>query len=221
MFQSQRARAYESALKQLFDLGLCFPCSCTRKDIASALSARHGTAREAGSMQPHPPYPRTCNHRLMADRVQGDAVRIDMRKAIECLGGPDAVRTLTFRDVGELHTGSHKLDPDILVDRHGDFVVARGDIATSYNLAVVVDDAAQEITHVVRGEDLFAETAVHRLLQALLDLPAPVWLHHRLVTNASGKRLAKRHDAMAVSRYRDMGWTPDELLASLDLRKSP
>ncbi len=221
LYQSRRARAYESALQQLSDLGLCFPCCCTRKDIASALSALHGPANEPGGLQRHPRYPGTCNHRLMANRRSGDAIRIDMRKAIECLGGPDAVSVLFFRDVGPLRSGCHHLDPDHLVDHYGDFVVARGDIATSYNLAVVIDDAAQDISHVVRGEDLFAETALHRLLQALLDLPIPVWLHHKLVTDASGKRLAKRHDAMAISRYRDMGWDADALLSSLDLRKCP
>jgi glutamyl-Q tRNA(Asp) synthetase len=97
--------------------------------------------------------------------------------------------------------------PEIL----GDVVLARKDISTSYHLAVTVDDAAQHITVVTRGEDLFNSTHVHRLLQALLDLPVPVWRHHKLICDETGRRLAKRDDARSIRSYRLRGATPERI----------
>ena len=113
---------------------------------------------------------------------------------------------LTFRD---LRFGTIKANPDLL----GDVVLARKDIGTAYHLAVVIDDAFQQISHVTRGDDLLPSTHVHRLLQAILDLPEPIYLHHPLVLDDNGKRLAKRHDALSIATLRDAGLTPDEVLA--------
>ena len=117
-----------------------------------------------------------------------------------------------FEETGPAHPGLHPLDPDTMPATLGDVVLGRKDIgAAAYHLAVVVDDAAQGVTHVVRGEDLWDATPLHRLLQALLGLPTPVWLHHRLIRDETGRRLAKRDDARAIARYRAEGATPDEI----------
>jgi len=108
-----------------------------------------------------------------------------------------------------------------MVNDIGDIVLARRDIGTSYHIAVVSDDAAQGITEVTRGEDLFEATAIHALLIGLLNLPQPVWHHHRLIRDTEGKRLAKRDDARALSKYRAEGATPADIRRLLDLPPSP
>ncbi|PJN94051.1 tRNA glutamyl-Q(34) synthetase GluQRS, partial [Amaricoccus sp. HAR-UPW-R2A-40] len=114
-----------------------------------------------------------------------------------------------------LDPGRHALKPVEMMREIGDVVLARRDIGVAYHLAVVVDDAAQAITHVVRGADLAEATPLHRLLQALLDLPAPLWLHHRLIRDETGKRLAKRDDARSLAALRAEGRTPAEIRALL------
>jgi len=114
-------------------------------------------------------------------------------------------------------TGTIRLDPEALVGSTGDVVLARRDGAPAYHLAVVVDDANQGVTHVTRGRDLFAATALHRLLQALLGLPVPLYRHHRLIRDAVGKRLAKRDHAHALAKLREEGWTASDVLQHLGL----
>jgi glutamyl-Q tRNA(Asp) synthetase len=145
----------------------------------------------------------------MAEAAPGDAIRLDLGRAL-VLAGP-----LGFTETGPCAAGRHALDPDALVAGTGDVVLARRDIGTSYHLAVVVDDAWQGITHVVRGGDLRAATPLHRLLQALLGLPEPVWHHHRLIRDAEGRRLAKRDDARALATLRAEGASPGEVRAML------
>jgi glutamyl-Q tRNA(Asp) synthetase len=100
------------------------------------------------------------------------------------------------------------VNPDLL----GDVVLARKDIGTAYHLAVVVDDAFQEITHVTRGQDLLPSTHVHRLLQALLGFPEPLYFHHPLVLDGAGKRLAKRSESQSIATLRAQGWSPNDVL---------
>jgi glutamyl-Q tRNA(Asp) synthetase len=107
--------------------------------------------------------------------------------------------------------------PDELQTTIGDFVLSRRDMGTSYHLSVVLDDAAQKITHVVRGQDLFEATRIHVLLQALLDLPTPAYFHHRLIRDDAGKRLAKRDDALAIAKYRAEGASPQDIRAMVGL----
>ena len=110
---------------------------------------------------------------------------------------------------GPNHTGIHQISEERLLHSIGDIVLARRDIKTaSYHLAVVVDDAAQGITHVIRGEDLFEATFIHRLLQTLLGLPTPRYHHHTLIRDEDGQRLAKRDDARAIAKYRADGFQP-------------
>jgi glutamyl-Q tRNA(Asp) synthetase len=128
-----------------------------------------------------------------------------MAKACEMAGA------LAFDETGPEHAGTHDLTPHNLIHEVGDVVLARRDFGTSYHLAVVVDDAAQDVTHVVRGVDLFEATVIHVLLQALLDLPHPVYHHHRLIRDNAGRRLAKRDDARAIALYRDEGASPQDI----------
>lgn len=205
--QSRRHAAYQSVLYHLERLGLTYVCTCSRRDIAAASSAPHGIDG--------PVYPGTCRHRNHQPG-QGTAVRLNLAQAIDHLGGADAVARLWFDETGAGpagETGRQILCPDSLIRTVGDIVLSRRDGVAAYHLAVVVDDAHQGVTQVSRGQDLFAMTPLHRLLQALLDLTPPVYNHHRLITSEAGKRLAKRDDARAIATYRAAGLTPAEVLA--------
>lgn len=197
--QTSRTAAYDLALENLRSGGFVYPCFCTRREI-NEIAAPHGPEG--------PIYPGTCRslpESVRAEKIAGGAGhawRLDAAKAA------DAIGPLTFRDI--LH-GTIPVEPILL----GDVVLARKDIGVAYHLAVVVDDAFQEITHVTRGQDLFTSTHVHRLLQHLLGLPEPIYLHHPLVLDETGKRLAKRHDALSVSTMRAQGMKPEEILHSI------
>jgi glutamyl-Q tRNA(Asp) synthetase len=199
--QSEHLADYNDVLMGLAERGLVFPCSCSRADIRAALSAP-----QEGVGVP-PVYPGTCRHRDMASRKPGDALRLNMAAALE------EMETLPgFEETGPGRAGFHRLDPKSLLRQTGDAVLGRKELETvSYVLAAVVDDARQEITHVVRGADLFDTTPLQVLLQALLSLPTPVYHHHRLIRDGNGKRLAKRDDARAISLYRAEGVTPAEI----------
>ena len=204
MRQSNRLADYAAALDQLRSLGVVYPCNCTRREIQDEVAAM-----VAAPQGPEGPlYPGTCRPRAGGAQPRGlasgsHAWRLDSRKAADLTG------ELTFTD---LRHGTQVVNPDLL----GDVVLARRDIGTAYHLAVVVDDAYQQISHVTRGEDLLAATHVQRLLQALLGLPEPVYLHHSLVLDAQGRRLAKRHDALAIATLRQSGMSAAEVLARLD-----
>lgn len=193
LFQSQRLPVYAEALDRLKAQGLIYPCFCTRADIArevaASASAPHGSDG--------PVYPGTCRQlapdvRARRLAVEPHAWRIDMARAV-AVAGP-----LEWRDA---HAGVVRADPQ----GQGDVVLARKDAGVSYHLAVTVDDAAQGVTDVVRGRDLFAATHVHRLLQALLGLPTPFYHHHPLLVGSDGERLAKRHGAPTLESMRVAG----------------
>jgi glutamyl-Q tRNA(Asp) synthetase len=201
--QSTRLPVYRAALDKLIARGLAYPCFCTRTDIAVAARAPHGPE---GAL-----YPGTCRALDPASRAariasEPHAWRLDLAAAIATLPGP-----LTWRDA---YAGEIVARPDLT----GDVVLARKDAGTSYHLAVTIDDAAQGVTHVVRGEDLFAATHVHRLLQALLGLPTPAYRHHPLLTDAQGRRLAKRDGALSLAEMRAGGADPAAILADLRAR---
>ena len=202
MRQSDRLDAYRAALAALWARGLLYVCDCNRRDILAAASAPQEGAPLIGP--DGVVYPGTCRHRHPRTGAlpQGAALRLDMAAA---LAGRDRI-TWT-----EMRTGPQTLAAPDMIAGIGDVVLARRDMGTSYHLAVVVDDAAQAITHVVRGADLAEATPIHRLLQRLLDLPEPVWHHHRLIRDDAGKRLAKRDDARALARYRAEGATPADI----------
>lgn len=198
--QSDHLAEYQTQLMSLADRGLIYPCSCSRSDIRAALSAPQEGVTAPGV------YPGTCRHRAMLDRKPGDALRLNMAKALKQVG------PLSFEETGDAHKGLHQPDPQRLLTEIGDAVLGRKEIETvSYVLAAVIDDAAQGMTHIVRGEDLYQITSLQVLLQALLDLPTPIYHHHRLIRDENGKRLAKRDDARAISTYRAEGKTPRDI----------
>jgi len=201
--QSEHFDEYARALDRLEARGLLYPCFCTRREIAAALTAPHGPE---GAV-----YPGTC--RVLTDterrrrRDAGDdpARRLDLARAL-AEAGP-----LAFTESGSTVT----VDPDRLRAEIGDVVLARKDVPASYHLAVVHDDALQGVTTVIRGDDLAFATPLHRLLQTLLGLPAPAYRHHGLVTDADGRRFAKRDGAVTLRALRATGVTPPEIRARL------
>lgn len=205
MRQSDRLPAYAEALERLANMGVTYRCTCTRGDIRAALSAPQEGAPMIGP--DGPVYPGTC--RDARHSAADAAIRLDMRKALKRAGIPD------FIEAGPLHPGHHQTEN--MEETIGDIVLARRDIGTSYHLAVVVDDAAQGITLVTRGADLFEATPIHALLQRLLGLPTPRYHHHRLIRDPQGKRLAKRDDARALSRFRAEGAAPADIRAMVGL----
>lgn len=199
MRQSDRMPAYQDALARLAPL--TYPCRCRRGDIRAALSAP-----QEGTLPAGPDgliYPGTCRHRDLRDAGPDDVIRLDAGRAFDALG----LDSIGFTDQGQ----SHILTRQQFLTGIGDVVLSRRGMGTSYHLAVVVDDAAQGITLVTRGMDLFASTHIHVLLQHLLDLPTPAYLHHRLIRDTAGRRLAKRDDARAIRQYRADGASPDDI----------
>lgn len=189
-FQSQRLGLYQAALDRLKAMDLLYPCFCTRADIAASLSAPHGPE---GAV-----YPGSCRGLDAPDLSRPHSWRLDMAKAVQSIPLPQGEGGLYWHDA---FAGWTRADPL----SHGDVILARKDAPASYHLAVTVDDAAQGITHVVRGMDLFTATHVHRLLQALLGLPTPEYRHHPLLLGPDGTRLAKRHSAPAIETLRLAG----------------
>lgn len=203
--QSAHISTYHAALEHLWRAGLLYPCTCNRRDIFAAASA----PQEGGDPVVGPDgviYPGTCRH--VAARTGpmpcDVALRLDMGAALNRLDPA----LLHFH---EAKRGETPLTPAALRDGIGDVVLARRDMGTSYHLAVVLDDAYQNITDVIRGADLFEATAIHVVLQRLFDLPTPRYHHHRLIRDETGKRLAKRDDARALSKYRAEGATPMDI----------
>jgi glutamyl-Q tRNA(Asp) synthetase len=196
--QSDHLADYRAALDRLRDLGVLYPCFCSRKDIAAAVSAPHGPEG--------PVYPGTCRNqpaelvRMRQERGDPYALRLDVAKA-RAMTGP-----LTFRDERE---GTVEAKPETL----GDVVLARRDAPASYHLCVTVDDHLQGVTLVTRGVDLFHASHIHRVLQAILHLNVPTYLHHLLLTNAAGERLSKRDGAVAIRALRQAGRSAAEVRA--------
>lgn len=209
---TDRIPLYDAARNRLQNLGLLYPCSCTRKDIQSAFSApQEGVAMGPDGIV----YPGTCRSKPMAEGSSNDAIRLNMATAIAHLGD---VSHLSYTETGPFQTGNHALSAEHLIENVGDIVLFRKDTGmAAYHLSVVVDDAAQNVTEAVRGADLIEATVIHRLLQALLDLPTPLYHHHELIRDADGKRLAKRTDAKAISKFRAEGATPDDIRAMVGL----
>jgi glutamyl-Q tRNA(Asp) synthetase len=200
--QSEHFADYEAALDRLDVMGVIYPCFCTRAAIAAEI-ARAGGAPQG---EDGPIYPGTCRNLSVEDRLSriaagaNFALRLDVPKASAIAG------RLEWE---EDEHGIITADPALL----GDVVLARKDTPTSYHLAVTYDDALQGVTLVTRGADLFTATHIHRLLQALLDLPTPRYRHHKLLTDASGKRFAKRDKALTLRALRESGKTPAEVRA--------
>src|SRR5690349_1748850 len=196
--QSDHLADYEAALERLRNLGLLYPCFCSRKDIAAAVAAPHGPEG--------PVYPGICRNlpqplvRKRQERGDPYALRLDVAKALSMTG------PLTFEDE---QAGMMRAQPETL----GDVVLARRDAPASYHLCVTLDDHLQGVTLVTRGVELFHATHIHRLLQAILGLNAPTYAHHLLLTNAAGERLSKRDGAVALHTLREAGRSAAEVRA--------
>jgi glutamyl-Q tRNA(Asp) synthetase len=196
--QSDHFSDYGKVLDQLDARSLLYPCFCSRADIAASASAPHGPDG--------PLYPGTCRHLSVQerrDRIAGGhefCLRIDAEKAAHQAG--------PYHFVDETH-GRIEGQPRLM----GDFVIARKDTPTSYHLSVTVDDHLQGVTLVTRGEDVFPSTHVHGLLQKLLGYDPPLYAHHKLLTDASGRRFAKRDRDMTIRAMREAGMTPQEVIA--------
>ncbi|WP_296426728.1 tRNA glutamyl-Q(34) synthetase GluQRS [Yoonia sp.] len=202
MRQSDRLPAYAKALDILWSRGLLYPCTCTRKDVLTAANA----PQEGAPIGPDGViYPRTCRSRPLGGPLPAqDTIRIDLERVADL--NLDLSYPETGHRPGVHHTTVAQMQTDV-----GDFVISRKGMFTSYHLSVVIDDAAQHITHVVRGADIQDATQVHVLLQKLLGLPTPTYHHHRLIRDDHGKRLAKRDDARAIATYRAEGATPNDI----------
>lgn len=195
-YQSQHVERFKAALQKLRSLGLLYKCSCTRSDILAALKQMPVPHGPDG---PH--YPGTCRSRI-GEPSGPYCWRIDMAKAV-AMTGP-----IQWTD---LVAGTNFADPL----QFGDVILWRKDAPASYHLAATVDDAADGITHVVRGLDLFAYTAIHRLLQVLLDLPEPHYWHHPLLLDISGQKLAKSKSSPPLSAGRLAGESGQLLIDNL------
>lgn len=216
--QSARLGHYRERLEELARRGLTYPCFCSRREIAAEI--------ERMPQAPHGPdgpvYPGTCRALPAAERAQREAagrdaaVRLDLAAALATLAG----RPLRFEETGlgpSGERGSVGADPQ----RAGDLVLGRKDVGVSYHLAVVLDDDDQGVTLVSRGQDLFAATHIQCVLQALLGLATPRYHHHRLITDAAGRRLAKRDRDQTLRALRAAGVTPAALRERLGLAEPP
>ncbi|MDO5451251.1 MAG: tRNA glutamyl-Q(34) synthetase GluQRS [Akkermansia sp.] len=204
MVQTQRFGVYAAALEKLRGIGLLYPCFCTRTEIrAHVLESGRAPHATLGYL-----YPGTCKY-LPPDEVQARLAagqehswRLDMERVLDLVGCPE------WHDS---YRGTQRCVPT----EYGDVVLARKEFPTSYHLAVVVDDAAQGVTDVTRGEDLFDATHIHRALQAVLGLPVPRYHHHTLLRDNAGKRLAKRDGARSLQSLRQSGFSPAQVMESL------
>jgi glutamyl-Q tRNA(Asp) synthetase len=197
--QSDYLPEYRAALQKLEARGVLYPCFCSRSEIARALAAPHGGEQT---------YPGTCRHLSDDERAaraaagMNYAIRLNVELALE------AVKDFGFyeEDIGYIDGRPETL---------GDVVLGRRDNMASYHLCVVHDDAAQKISHVTRGRDLFDATHTHVLLQRLLGLPTPTYAHHPLITDAAGRRLAKREGAATLRDMRRSGVSAAAVLGQL------
>ncbi|PLX38326.1 MAG: tRNA glutamyl-Q(34) synthetase GluQRS [Hyphomicrobiales bacterium] len=206
--QSEYFDGYRSALGKLSGMGLTFLSRATRKEIAEGVAAREAALGETWPRDPDgaPLYPFGVEDRAAGNEVTDEpaAVRLRMEEAVARAGD------LVWSETGagpNGETGSVAARP---LD-WGDVLVARKDVPTSYHLSVVVDDALQGVTHIVRGQDLFWSTSVHRLLQTLLGFPAPAYHHHRLILGEDGRKLSKSARDTSLRSLRDAGATPGDI----------
>lgn len=195
--QSEHDDEYTRVLGKLATMGLLYPCSCTRKEIAAA-----GAKQGADGLV----YPGTCRKRALKDKKPGDALRLNVAKALARLEEP-----MRYQETGA-SPGLFRVSEKSLLKRLGDPVLQRKETGDpAYHLACVHDDMRQEITHVVRGSDLRAVTPLHVLLQNLLGYRTPIYYHHGLILDEDGNRLAKIDNSKAIAKYRDEGYTPADI----------
>jgi glutamyl-Q tRNA(Asp) synthetase len=208
MRQSDQLTRYSETLAWLRSENHVFACTCSRRDVLNALAA----PQEGAEFLMGPDgiiYPGTCRNKPTASKndLVDVALRLSMSSAV-------SQNIFSFQETGygpNGETGLIEFTAQDAIRDIGDIVLSRRDMGTSYHLSVVLDDAAQGITHVVRGEDLFETTKIHIILQKLIGLPTPIYHHHNLIRDDSGKRLAKRDNARAIAKYRAEGVSPNDV----------
>jgi glutamyl-Q tRNA(Asp) synthetase len=216
--QSSRSDAYRRALSKLEQLGVLYPCFCTRREIADevarAVEAPHGPLLDTAI------YPGTCRELSSSERdrriAAGErfAIRLDVQKAAASCGA------LTFEELTDPSGNGFRSKGQTLEVKpllFGDVVLARKDMPAAYHLAVVVDDAFQGVTLVTRGNDLLTATHLHRVLQSVLGLPQPRYAHHRLILDDSGRKFSKRDQAATLRSLREAGVTPAQVRERIGL----
>ncbi|MDD9910448.1 MAG: tRNA glutamyl-Q(34) synthetase GluQRS [Ahrensia sp.] len=212
--QSQHLDTYREALDSLKSMGLVYPAFLSRSEIKAIVSHQPDWPRDPDGQPHYPGDERSWSDKRISAALEEErrhAWRLNMQAALERVDGP-----LTWRETGydgEADTAIIEADPS----RWGDVILARSDTPTSYHLSVVIDDAIQGITHVVRGEDLYEATAIHRLLQQLLDLPEPLYHHHRLIRDEQGRKLSKSSHDTSLQALRASGYGAAHIRAKLDL----
>ncbi len=220
--QSARLGTYEAALGQLDAMGLIYPSFESRAEIARLVADRDRAGLWPRDPDGVPLYPGCARNLIAAERRRRReagapfALRLDMTAAIAFAGQRGCGTPLRFAEIG---AGSNNETHTVIADpaAWGDVILARRDVPTSYHLSVVVDDAHQGVTHVVRGQDLFHATSLHRLLQELLALPQPVYRHHRLICDAKGRKLSKSTRATGLRELRAAGVTPADIRRAVGL----
>jgi glutamyl-Q tRNA(Asp) synthetase len=208
LMQSEHFREYLAAAEKLIAMGLLYPCFATRSEIAAAADPEQ---TDPDGVPLYPGIWRGAPADLVGERMaagEAPALRLNMEAALRVLKAKRGDEPLTFIEVGE--DGSQRTitaDPR----RWGDAVIVRKEVPASYHLSVVVDDARQGVTHVTRGQDLFAATDLQRLLQELLDLPEPLYSHHRVIRWADGRKLSKSNRDMGLRALRAEGATAEDI----------
>lgn len=209
--QSEHFSVYHEALDRLDKLGVLYPCYATRSEIREAVAAKPGHPRDPDGSPIYPGLYRDRESNQAEERPF--ALRINnalaIKMAIEKLGRRPTFQETGIGPAGE--TGSLTVTPEIW----GDVVLGRKDIGTSYHMAVVIDDALQGVTHITRGQDLFASTHIHRVLQILLDLPEPVYCHHELIDDGTGRKLSKSANDESLKSLREAGVHPAQIRKTL------
>lgn len=207
--QSEHFDAYAAALKRLTEMDLVYPAFMTRGDVKARVAAQEARGRPwPRDPDGSPVYPADDRERSAAERQRllssgvRHAWRLNMSKAIGMVGG-----ALSWDETGEGSLATLKADPAAW----GDVILSRSDAPSSYHLSVVIDDARQGITHVVRGLDLFHATSVHRLLQELLGLPQPLYHHHRLILGEDGRKLSKSEKSTGLAALREAGASANDI----------
>jgi len=203
MRQRTRYKSYNLAIDKLMKEDLLYPCSCSRTDVKKALSAPH--IEDTSSLV----YPGTCKKVKPNKGVK--ALRLNIDKAIKKLGNDKLYFYETGITVGNSHE-KRSISNETLKKKFGDLVVARKDIGTSYNLSVIIDDSAQEVTHVTRGIDLLDVTPIQVLLQRILGLQTPTYHHHKLICDDDGKKLSKRSSSQSISNLIRKGFSSSEVI---------
>jgi glutamyl-Q tRNA(Asp) synthetase len=201
--QSDHFDLYRQALDRLRDMGVVYPAFLTRGEVKARVAGQEAAGivwprdPDGSPLYPHEDRKRSDGERqkLIAEGVK-HAWRLDVEKALSLVDRP-----LSWQETGEGSPQIIKADPGLW----GDVILSRSDAPSSYHLSVTVDDALQGVTHVVRGRDLYAGTAIHRLLQHLLGLPEPVYHHHRLILGADGRKLSKSEGSTGIAVLRDEG----------------